>query len=85
MILRIAIQAKGRLFEETMEMLEETGIKLKNTRRTLLVKADDFPVEVSISGIPFKSAPQTTCNHSPRIAPLWQLVGKSRLPARKLC
>lgn len=46
MILRIAIQAKGRLFEETMEMLGETGIKLKNTRRTLLVKADDFPVEV---------------------------------------
>ncbi|NDW09166.1 ATP phosphoribosyltransferase [Dysgonomonas sp. 520] len=46
MTLRIAVQSKGRLFEETMELLKETGIKLNNTKRTLLVRANDFPVEV---------------------------------------
>ena len=29
-MLRIAIQSKGRLFEETMELLQEAGIKLNN-------------------------------------------------------
>lgn len=46
MVLRIAIQAKGRLFEETMELLQEAGIKLNNKKRTLLVPAKGFPVEV---------------------------------------
>jgi len=46
MILRIAVQSKGRLFEETMELLEEAGIKLNNKKRTLLVPATDFPIEV---------------------------------------
>jgi ATP phosphoribosyltransferase len=44
--LRIAVQSKGRLFEETMELLEEAGLKLNNKRRTLLVPAKDFPVEI---------------------------------------
>ncbi len=30
MLLRIAVQAKGRLFEETMALLSETGIKLES-------------------------------------------------------
>ena len=46
MNLRIAVQSKGRLFEETMELLEEAGIKLNNKKRTLLVPAKDFPVEI---------------------------------------
>ena len=44
-MLRIAIQSKGRLFEETMELLGEAGIKLNNKKRTLLVPATSFNVE----------------------------------------
>ena len=33
-MLRIAVQAKGRLFEETMALLEESDIKLSTTKRT---------------------------------------------------
>ena len=39
-------QAKGRLFEETMALLEESDIKLSTTKRTLLVQSSNFPVEV---------------------------------------
>ena len=46
MVLRIAVQSKGRLFEETMELLEEAGIKLNNKKRALLIPATGFPVEV---------------------------------------
>ncbi|WP_338374015.1 ATP phosphoribosyltransferase [Dysgonomonas capnocytophagoides] len=45
-MLRIAIQSKGRLFEETMELLGEAGIKLNNKKRTLLVPATGFNVEI---------------------------------------
>lgn len=45
-LLRIAVQAKGRLFEETMALLEESDIKLSATKRTLLVQSSNFPVEV---------------------------------------
>ena len=45
-LLRIAVQAKGRLFEETMALLEESDIKLSTTKRTLLVQQSNFPVEV---------------------------------------
>ena len=46
MVLRIAVQAKGRLFEETMELLTESDIKLSLSKRTLLVQSSNFPVEV---------------------------------------
>lgn len=46
MVLRIAIQSKGRLFEESMALLGEAGIKMNNIKRTLLIPAKDFPVEV---------------------------------------
>lgn len=46
MVLRIAVQSKGRLFEETMELLQEAGIKLNNKKRTLLVPAKGLPIEV---------------------------------------
>ena len=46
MVLRIAVQAKGRLFEETMALLGESDIKLSSSKRTLLVQSSNFPIEV---------------------------------------
>lgn len=45
-MLRIAVQSKGRLYEETMELLRESDIKLSSSKRTLLVQSPNFPVEV---------------------------------------
>lgn len=45
-MLRIAVQSKGRLFEETMLLLTESDIKLSPSKRTLLVQASNFPVEI---------------------------------------
>ena len=45
-MLRIAVQAKGRLFEETMALLGESDIKISTTKRTLLGQASNFPIEV---------------------------------------
>lgn len=45
-MLRIAVQSKGRLHDETIMLLEEAGIKLNKGKRTLLIPAKDFPVEV---------------------------------------
>ena len=45
MNIRIAVQSKGRLFEDTIELLKEAGIKLNNKKRTLLVPATGFPLE----------------------------------------
>jgi ATP phosphoribosyltransferase len=44
-MLRIAIQSKGRLYDETVALLEESGIRLSRAKRTLLLSAVDFPVE----------------------------------------
>ena len=45
-MLRIAIQSKGRLFEDCMDLLKESGIKLSNAKRTLLIPSSNFPIEV---------------------------------------
>lgn len=45
-MLRIAVQSKGRLFEDTMNLLKETGIKIGSSKRTLLVQSSNFPLEV---------------------------------------
>lgn len=45
-MLRIAVQAKGRLYDETMSFLEESDIKLSAGKRTLLVQSANFPLEV---------------------------------------
>lgn len=45
-MLRIAVQAKGRLYEETMLLLTESGIKLESGKRLLLLPARNFPLEV---------------------------------------
>lgn len=45
-MLRIAVQSKGRLYEDTMGLLKEAGIKINTARRTLLVQSSNFPLEV---------------------------------------
>lgn len=45
-MLRIAVQSKGRLFEDTMNLLAEADIKISASRRTLLVQSPNFPLEV---------------------------------------
>lgn len=45
-MLRIAVQSKGRLFEDTMALLAEAGIKVSSSKRTLLVQSSNFPIEV---------------------------------------
>ncbi|MDR3137606.1 MAG: ATP phosphoribosyltransferase [Tannerellaceae bacterium] len=45
-MLRVAIQSKGRLYEETMCLLREAGIKVNEGKRILLLPADGFPVEL---------------------------------------
>ena len=45
-MLRIAVQSKGRLFEDTMALLAEADIKLSTSKRTLLTQSSNFPIEV---------------------------------------
>lgn len=45
-MLRIAIQSKGRLYEDTMDLLAEAGIRIPSSKRTLLVQSTNFPIEV---------------------------------------
>lgn len=45
-MIRIAVQSKGRLHDDTMELLSEVGIKVGNSKRQLLTAAKNFPIEV---------------------------------------
>ena len=45
-MLRIAVQSKGRLYEDTLHLLNEADIKISSSRRTLLVQSTNFPIEV---------------------------------------
>ncbi len=45
-MLRIAIQSKGRLNEDSMSLLSEVGIKVSSSKRTLLVQSSNFSIEV---------------------------------------
>lgn len=45
-MLRIAVQSKGRLYEDTMSLLAEADIKVVPSKRTLLLRSDNFPLEV---------------------------------------
>jgi ATP phosphoribosyltransferase len=45
-MLRIAVQSKGRLFDDTMNLLAEADIKISASKRTLLVQSANFPLEV---------------------------------------
>lgn len=45
-MLRIAIQKKGRLFDNSMELLQEIGINIKGSKNALKSTAKNFPLEV---------------------------------------
>ena len=45
-MLRIAVQSKGRLYEDTLHLLTEADIKISSSKRTLLVQSTNFPIEV---------------------------------------
>lgn len=45
-MLRIAIQAKGRLNEDCMSLLKDAGINVAASKRKLVARAADFPIEV---------------------------------------
>ena len=45
-MLRIAIQTKGRLNEQSIELLHELGIDVDAAKRKFLSKASNFPIEV---------------------------------------
>jgi len=45
-MIRIAIQAKGRLNEDSVALLNEAGIEIEPSKRKLLTHALDFPLEV---------------------------------------
>ena len=45
-MLRIAVQSKGRLFDDTMNLLSEADIKVSASKRTRLVQSTNFPIEV---------------------------------------
>jgi ATP phosphoribosyltransferase len=41
----IAVQKSGRLSEQSLELLKESGVKLANGNRKLLSAARNFPLE----------------------------------------
>ena len=45
-MLRIAIQAKGRLNDQSIGLLSEAGIGVAESKRKLISRADGFPMEV---------------------------------------
>ena len=46
MQLRIAIQKSGRLYEDSVQLLKESGIDLRNVKDRLKTDSDNFPLEV---------------------------------------
>jgi len=46
MKLRIAIQKSGRLYEDSVSLLKECGIDLRNVKDRLKTESDNFPLEV---------------------------------------
>ena len=45
-MLRIALQSKGRLFEDCINLLNEADIKVSSSKRVLLAQSGNFPLEV---------------------------------------
>jgi len=59
-MLRFAVQSKGRLFEDTMQLLKEAGISISGYKRTLLVQSTNYPLEVLF--LRDDDIPQTVAN-----------------------
>ena len=45
-MIRLAIQAKGRLNEDSVALLSEAGITFEDSKRKLLAKSGDFDIEI---------------------------------------
>ena len=45
-ILRSAVQTKGRLNEQSMDLLKEAGVSINAEKRKFLIRSEDFPAEV---------------------------------------
>ena len=45
-MIRLAIQAKGRLNEDSIELLNEAGMSVGSSKRKLLTQSSNFPIEV---------------------------------------
>ncbi len=45
-MIRIALQSKGRLNEDSLALLADAGISIEPSKRSLLSRTDDFPLEV---------------------------------------
>jgi len=45
-VLRIAIQKSGRLYEDSVQLLKECGIELRNVKDRLRTISENFPIEV---------------------------------------
>ena len=59
-MLRIAVQSKGRLYEDTISLFQEAGIKISSSKRTLLVQSTNFPIEILF--LRDDDIPQTVAN-----------------------
>jgi ATP phosphoribosyltransferase len=46
MKLRIAIQKSGRLYEDSVQLLKECGIDMRNVKDRLKTESDNFPLEI---------------------------------------
>lgn len=45
-MIRLAIQSKGRLNEESLKLLRDSGIEVDDTKRKFIGKASGFPLEL---------------------------------------
>ncbi|MBR3858769.1 MAG: ATP phosphoribosyltransferase [Bacteroidaceae bacterium] len=45
-MVRIAIQSKGRLNEQSVELLQDAGLNVNDQKRKFLDRVDNFPVEI---------------------------------------
>ena len=50
--LKIAIQKSGRLYDDSLKLLKDCGIDLKNGINKLKTEADNFPMEVFFLHLP---------------------------------
>lgn len=50
-VLRIAIQKSGRLYEDSVQLLKECGIELRNVKDRLRTVSENFPIEVFFCGM----------------------------------
>ena len=45
-MIRLAVQAKGRLYDDSTALLKDAGVSFEESKRKLLSKSNDFPVEI---------------------------------------